>query len=73
MVSIENHTRGIVFEKQKSSHLSAIKCLFWAFEVIGISLLPLFFMDVFIRIGIFRVERKTVEGLRFKGLGNLGA
>ena len=40
-VSFENHTRGMVFEKQKPSHLSAIKCLFSALEVIGISLLPL--------------------------------
>ena len=40
-VSFEAHTRGMVFEKQKPSHLSALKCLFSALEVIGISLLPL--------------------------------
>ena len=38
-VALENHTRGMVFEKQKPSHLSAIKCLFSALEVIGIRLL----------------------------------
>ena len=27
-VSFENHTRGVVFEKQKPSELSTIKCLF---------------------------------------------
>ena len=27
-MSFENHTRGVVFEKQKPSELSAIKCLF---------------------------------------------
>ena len=27
-VSFKNHTRGVVFEKQKPSELSAIKCLF---------------------------------------------
>ena len=26
--SFENHTRGVVFEKQKPSEMSAIKCLF---------------------------------------------
>ena len=31
----------MVFEKQKPSHLSDIKCIFSALEVIGISLLPL--------------------------------
>ena len=40
-VSFENHTKGMLFEKQKPSHLSAIKCPFSALEVIGISLLPL--------------------------------
>ena len=28
MCPLENHTRGVVFEKQKPSELSAIKCLF---------------------------------------------
>ena len=43
-VSFENYTRGMVLEKQKPSQdLSAIKCLFLALEVIGISLLPLNF------------------------------
>ena len=27
-VSFENHTRGVVFEQQKPSELSATKCLF---------------------------------------------
>ena len=27
-MSFEDHTRGVVFEKQKPSELSAIKCLF---------------------------------------------
>ena len=52
----------MVFEKQKPSHLSAIKCRFSALEGIGIGLLP-----------SLRVERKTAEGLQFKGLVNLGA
>ena len=56
-MSFENHTRGVVFEKQKPSELSAIKCLF------RLSISDTLLFAVFLRVYPFYIGFVTNYGL----------
>ena len=56
-VSFENHTRGVVFEKQKPSELSAIKCL------IRLSISDTLLFAMLLRVYRFHIGFVTNYGL----------